>query len=225
MNVERIRNDFDLIASLDDNSSSSRYDAFLLDVVPHDAARVLEIGCGLGRLTSKLLREGRDIVALDLSPGMIARARARTPDRVEWICDDFLTHDFGNREFDCIITAATLHHMPADAALQKMRALLRRGGRLVVHDLRTTSGVMDMLGAWLVLAREAVVRLVKTGRPVPARAVRAAWDRHGRTETYLTFAQAAGLAAHWLPGARVYSHRGWRYTIIWDKPLRGDGRV
>lgn len=223
MNSDRVRRDFDAIARFGDrhDSGSDRYDAFLLASVPGGAARVLDIGCGLGRLTSKLARAGREIVAVDLSSEMIACARARLPASrsVEFICGDFLELELGASSFDCIVTSAALHHMPAEAALRKMRDLARPGGRLIVHDLRASTGVFDELGALIVLSYEAVLRLLRTGWPLSPGHVRRAWKRHGAEETYLTVAQARALAERCLPGSRLHSHRAWRYTVIWDKPL------
>jgi 2-polyprenyl-3-methyl-5-hydroxy-6-metoxy-1,4-benzoquinol methylase len=43
-----------------------------------DGARVLEVGCGPGHLSTRLGRHGFDVTGLDLDPAMIARARANT---------------------------------------------------------------------------------------------------------------------------------------------------
>lgn len=44
---------------------------------------VLELGCGTGRVTTLLGRSARRVIGLDLSPEMLARARARLGDRSE----------------------------------------------------------------------------------------------------------------------------------------------
>jgi SAM-dependent methyltransferase len=47
--------------------------------VAPDGARVLEVGCGPGRLSIRLARQhGLEVTGLDLDPAMIARARANT---------------------------------------------------------------------------------------------------------------------------------------------------
>jgi hypothetical protein len=61
-------------------------------------------------------------------------------------------------------------------------------------------------------------RYDRTGWPVSSRKARRIWARHGRGETYLSLAEANGLADRVLPGARVVNHWLWRYTIVWDKP-------
>ncbi len=53
--------------------------AFSEDLVGVDRARVLDIGCGVGRVTSYLHERGLDVRGIDLSPEMIAIARSAHP--------------------------------------------------------------------------------------------------------------------------------------------------
>src|SRR5258708_5916011 len=139
MNTERIRHDFDEIASLShgQRGEGERYDSFLLSLVPAKAVNILDIGCGPGRLTVKLASAGRTVTGVDLSPEMIVRARTHGSDcpHVTFLCDDFLERDFAAQQFDCVISVAVLHHMPIDVAVPRMIELLRPGGRLVIHDI------------------------------------------------------------------------------------------
>ncbi len=48
-------------------------------------------------------------------------------------------------------------------------------------------------------------------------AARAAWDEHGRHDSYLTMAEVRRACARVLPGARVTKHLFWRYSIVWRK--------
>lgn len=69
MNADRIRHDFDEIARVSDphDEDTGRYDSFLLSLVPPGAKRVLDVGCGMGRLTAKFLIDKREVVGIDLS--------------------------------------------------------------------------------------------------------------------------------------------------------------
>jgi 2-polyprenyl-3-methyl-5-hydroxy-6-metoxy-1,4-benzoquinol methylase len=222
MNTERIRRDFDEIARLTDcrDTRIDRYDAFLVAQVPTRAVDVLDVGCGLGQLTTALASGKREVTGVDLSPEMIARAQQRSPAslRVSFLCCDFLEHDFESKRFDCVVSAATLHHVPEDIAVPRMVTLLRPGGRLVIHDLRTNSGILDHVRAFAALSQVAAGRFLRTGRPRSSREVREAWERHGAGERYFTLQQAEGFANRLLPDARVFHHWLWRYTIVWDKP-------
>lgn len=137
MNVEMVRRDFDELARLTAGRDSGfdRYESFLHSLVPATAVDVLEVGCGAGRLTARLAAAGRRVTGIDLSPEMIARARREVDasSRVTFICDDFLSCELTPLQFDCVVSAAALHHMPADMAVPRMIDVLRPGGRLIVH--------------------------------------------------------------------------------------------
>ena len=220
MNTERVRGDFDEIARLSDphDEDTGRYDSFLLSLVPQGATTVLDVGCGMGRLTAKLVTDNREVVGIDLSTEMIARARAKVHGGLSFLCDDFLTHDFGSQNFGCVITAAALHHIPIDLAFPRLLELLAPDGRLILHDIRADAGILDHLRSRFGLAQIAFGRLLRTGSPLRPRAVRDAWERHCASETYLTLSEAQTLANRLMPGARVHNHWLWRYTIVWDRP-------
>jgi len=222
MNIERVRSDFDEIARLSDCHAvgGDRYDSFLLSLVPSNAAFVLDVGCGLGRLSAKLASVNREVTGVDLSPEMIARAQKKSPEteRLTFLCDDFLERSFTAQQFDCVISAATLHHMSPNVAVPRMVELLRPGGRLVIHDIRSDVGLGQRLRTHLALAQVTAARLLRTGRLRAPRAVRDAWARHCAEERYLSKTEADALAEHLLPGARVFYHWLWSYTIVWDKP-------
>src|SRR5438874_3879712 len=126
MNTARVRDNFDEIARLSDphDEDTGRYDSFLLSLVPQSATTILDVGCGTGRLTAKLVTEDREVVGIDLSTEMIARARAKGHPDLSFLCDDFLTHDFGSQKFGCVITAAAIHHVPIDLAFPRLLDLL-----------------------------------------------------------------------------------------------------
>lgn len=54
--------------------------SFSEDQLPLDHARVLDIGCGVGRVTSYLHRLGLEVQGVDLSPAMVAIARSAHPE-------------------------------------------------------------------------------------------------------------------------------------------------
>lgn len=86
----------------------------LLEEVPPTSNRVLDLGCGSGRLLGLVLAhcEGATGVGLDFSPTMLARAREAfaANDRAELIehnLDDPLPQ-LG--EFDCVVSSFAIHH-------------------------------------------------------------------------------------------------------------------
>jgi SAM-dependent methyltransferase len=68
--------------------------------------RVLEVGCGPGVLAERLLREGVDLTAIDVSEEQVAEARDRG---VPAIVSDFLA--FEASPFDALLFTRSLHHI------------------------------------------------------------------------------------------------------------------
>ncbi len=104
----------------------------LLDLLaPGPGERILDLGCGDGRLTSKLAeRDGVSVVAVDASPDLIAAAKHRGLDaRV------MNGHDLAfNAEFDAVMSNAALHWMKdPDAVLSGVARALKPGGRFVAE--------------------------------------------------------------------------------------------
>jgi SAM-dependent methyltransferase len=114
-------------------------------VVVPESARVLEVGCGPGRLSIRLARRyGLDVTGLDLDPAMIERARAnaeRSRDgderRPEFIVGDVASLAFPDGSFDLVVSTLSMHHW-ADptAGLAEIGRVLRPDGRALVWDFR-----------------------------------------------------------------------------------------
>lgn len=108
---------------------------------------VLDIGCGAGNNTLKLLqlRPGFESDLLDLSGAMLARARERAEaagaKNVRTFHADFREADLPAGVYDVILAAAVLHHLRDEAdwesAFRKIHRLLAPGGSVWITDLVT----------------------------------------------------------------------------------------
>lgn len=97
--------------------------------------RALEIGCGTGLFTEMFVRTGANLLAVDISPDLIARARRRglPPEQVVFQVVRF--EDCGlEGPFDAIVGSSVLHHVELEAALGKILALLRPAGVLAFAE-------------------------------------------------------------------------------------------
>lgn len=119
-------------------------------LAPRPGERILDLGCGDGVLTEKIVAAGADVVAVDAGPDMIAAARARGIDaRVM----DGQKLTFAG-EFDAVFSNAALHWMrDQEAVLAGVHRALRPGGRFVAEmgGHNNTAAIIVALGA--VLAR------------------------------------------------------------------------
>ena len=103
-------------------------EAFLHRLRDSGCVRLLEVGPGTGQDSVYFRDQGREVVAADLSPAMVARCRAKGIDaRVV----DFLHLDFPPGSFDAVYALNCLLHVPnADlpGVLRAIREVLRPGG-------------------------------------------------------------------------------------------------
>jgi 2-polyprenyl-3-methyl-5-hydroxy-6-metoxy-1,4-benzoquinol methylase len=139
-------------------------------------ARVLDLGCGAGVPTSKLLADaGFAVTGVDIAEVQIERARSLVPNAT-FIQADLARWDAAPASFDAVVCLYTLIHVP----LQDQRELVPRlhewlvtGGYLLVivgHERWT--GVEEYMGAPMF------------------------WD-HADEATYLSWLEAARLRVLW----------------------------
>ena len=219
--MSTIQADFDQLALLpaDEWDHNSHYHGWLLRQVPSPCPEVLEIGCGTGGF-SRLLAERSDrVLALDLSPNMIRTAEQQSAQypNIDFRVGDVMDHETGAEQFDCVVTIATLHHLPTAEALLTMKRALKVNGVLLILDLFQDEGMLDTLRGAVALAASVGLRLTRGSRVIPSRKVRDAWAKHGLNDSYLTLNQVRELCSEILPGAQVRRHLFWRYSVVWKK--------
>lgn len=97
-------------------------------------ARVLDAGCGTGRVAIELARHGIDVVGVDLDARMLETARRLTPE-LDWRLGDLATTDLGDREFDLAVMAGNvlLFTPPGTeaAVVANVARAVRAGGRVI----------------------------------------------------------------------------------------------
>lgn len=92
---------------------------------------VLEVGCGTGLVLSRIERFARRAQGVDLSPGMLERARTRGLSVVEGSATEL---PFENESFDVTCSFKVLAHIPdIEKALSEMARVTRPGGTVVAE--------------------------------------------------------------------------------------------
>ena len=96
---------------------------------------IVEIGCGVGRLTRVLARRGGGVRALDVSPRMLelARDHSRGLDGVEWVLGDGVSlAGVDDSSADVCISHVVFQHIPQPAVtlgyVREIGRVLRPGG-------------------------------------------------------------------------------------------------
>lgn len=218
--ISQIQADFDRLAafSQDGWNHNNHYHRFLLKHIPSHCQQALEIGCGSGAFARLLASRAEQVLALDVSPQMILLAQERSHHypNITFQVADALSWEFPSDHFDCIILIATLHHLPLEEMLLKMRDALRINGVLLVLDLfqETFLGSFTSLAA---IPVSLVLKYLRTGRFKEPPEAGAAWAEHSKHDTYLALSELRRRSKKILPGAKIRKHLLWRYSLIWKK--------
>jgi 2-polyprenyl-3-methyl-5-hydroxy-6-metoxy-1,4-benzoquinol methylase len=219
--THQIRDEFDRIALLTERHGrvSDIYHNYLIQHLPPHFENALEIGCGTGEFTRLLARRARSVVAIDLSAQMIRLAKLQSTHcrNIEYLPGDVMRLSLPAEGYDCIVSMATLHHLPLVEALLKMKNALKPNGVLIIHDLVAAAGLVESVRSALAYPVSVARRFWQTGRLRAPREVREAWAEHGKAEVYLTLAEVREMCRQDLPAARIQRHLLWRYTVVWYK--------
>lgn len=149
---ERFDKDVDRFSNLETGQKATIDASLQMDLVTSsafhvnpDAKKVLDVGCGAGNYTVKLLQKisGLDCTLVDLSLPMLKQAEKRvkelTSGQVKTIQGDIRETDIGEEKYDIVISAAVLHHLREDIewknVFEKIYDSLVTGGSFWIFDL------------------------------------------------------------------------------------------
>jgi tRNA (cmo5U34)-methyltransferase len=177
----RFDNDVERFSNLETGQTSTMDAAYCLDLVAQaarastpTATSLLDIGCGAGNFSLKLLEvlPGMEVTLIDLSQPMLARAAERlagsSAAKVTPLQGDIRELELPTAAFDVVIAAAVLHHLRSNdewaAVFQKIFLAMKPGGWFWIFDLVDSStpsieGVMRSLyGDYLTGLKDAEYR-------------------------------------------------------------------
>ena len=179
---------------------------------------VLEVGCGTGLLLRRMARFTSSARGVDLSPGMLEKARERGLDVVEGSATAL---PFEDESFDVTCSFKVLPHVPdIKTALQEMARVTRAGGHVIAEFYNPFSlrGLLKRFGPAGHIAQGAHERHVYTRFDSPAQ-VRALIP----SGCQLVAARGVRIAT---PTAHLMSSRIGRFVfanaerLLCDSPLR-----
>ena len=219
--MQKVCEDFDLIAPFETErwNHNNYYHDFLLENLPPNCRHTLEIGCGIGTF-SRLLAERSEIVtAIDLSPKMIeiAKGLSKSHANIDFQAADVLEAAFPDESFDAIVSIATLHHLPFEEVLPKLKKALKTGGKLLILDLSGIGSVNDFLIGAAAFPLSKILDFFHNGFNRPTKDEREAWANHAKTDHYLTFPEAKRIYSSYFERAVVQRRLFFRYSAVLEK--------
>lgn len=151
---ERFDNDVERFSNLDTGQLSTIDATLSLELITEAAKRIvpkaerlLDIGCGAGNYTLKMLSKIPNLhcTLIDLSKPMVDKAAERvkpkTANSIKAIQGDIREVPLKENQFDIILAGAVLHHLREDAdwesTFTKLFQVLKPGGCLMIADLIT----------------------------------------------------------------------------------------
>lgn len=158
MNYSPVQQEYDRLAPIYDQRWSFYVEASLqetinrLEISPEQ--RVLDIGCGTGKLLQKLLSfvSETKLVGIDPSQEMLNVAKAKLPNTVELQQGDAENLPFPEKCFDWLITTNSFHYFAnPKQAIAEAKRVLKPNGYLVItdwcHDYLTCR-FLDLILRW-----------------------------------------------------------------------------
>jgi SAM-dependent methyltransferase len=159
----RLAERYDELRPVDDNW----WELFHLLVREGDlrGRRVLEVGCGTGRLASALAdRAGAVVCGVDVSPRMLAVARRTAAAPVRWRRARAEELPFADGSFERAVMRLAIHLLDRPRALRELRRVLAAGGRLTI----ATWDPAHFDGFWLGRLFPSMVEIDRGRFPTPS---------------------------------------------------------
>jgi len=197
---------------------NAHYHSWVARQLPSRPERVLDVGCGAGRLVATLAVRAEHVDGLDRSSVMIDRGRRRCPDaeNVRWLEGDLLDSrlPLSDDGYDAITAVSSLHHMPLEDALKRLAGLIRPGGILVVVGHYRPATIGDRLLEMVALPANGVV-----GAALALRGLSGKPDDEDMPvlPPSTTLSELRAAVATGLPGARLQRGLFWRYLMTWHR--------
>jgi len=144
--IKKVKADYNLIA---EHFSQTRYQEWYefhdFSQYLSEGAKILDLGCGNGRLLHFLASKNIDYVGLDISENLIKIANQLAQKKKEsekdfpyfsFSCGDLTSLPFENQSFDAVFAIASLYHVPSRElrrkALEEISRVLKKNGIFIM---------------------------------------------------------------------------------------------
>lgn len=123
--------------------------AVVREMLPTSGQRLIDIGCGYGRLSDCYLGRFQQVIMFDGSLSLLLEARQKTAGMATYVAGDLHHLPFRLSSFDSIAMVRVFHHVrDSKACLSELHRVLSGGGKLV-FTYRNKLYLMNVL-KWLI---------------------------------------------------------------------------
>ena len=169
---------------------------------------VLDVGCGDGALARCLNDGEKEIVGIDADPAILRKASLLNSGySSQFVCCPFEDYDPG-RKFDAVVFVASLHHMDMTPALERAKALLALGGKILIVGLAKPSGFLDYSLESVRIIPSKLSSLLHRMQSSEELSIRTSYDYPQMREVRRTVSTI-------LPHARIRYGLHYRYLLEW----------
>ena len=114
-------------------AAQENYTAALIARMPHGTCRILDVGCGTGELSEKLIELGYDVTAITPDPYLAPIVQRRLRGRGTFVLSKFEEYR-SDTKYDAIVMSESSQYLNHGLMFPKVRELLAPDGILVVSD-------------------------------------------------------------------------------------------
>lgn len=195
----------------------------LEDLGGDTSLRILDIGCGMGRVAERLRDHGYEPVGIDIAVSGLRAYKGMRP-AAPLVAGSAARLPFADESFDVVLIMGVLYELPdaqtiADA-LTDARRVVRPGGR-VVYVSQYPKDAWKVLLSWVPFRSRLFRRLAMPGR-VDSRVCFSKWVISNRE--VLHFFEAAGLAVETVrPLNPYYGISAWFKDFFYKRPPNSRG--
>ena len=161
--LEKTRQDYNLIAEDFSRTRSQVWEELkFLENYANENEKILDLGCGNGRLYELFREKTVDYYGVDFSEGLIEIARKRYPQFKFQVADAF-NLPFSADFFDKVFNIAVLHHIPSTELrvqfLKEVKRVLRPGGKIIL-----TVWNLSSFRKFLFFSKYALLKILRRSR-------------------------------------------------------------
>jgi len=206
--------EYDFVASLQNQND------FFTNNLSASKGAALDIGCGSGILAFELAQYYDNVVAVDLSAKMLAIAnQKRSAPNIEYIQMDASQLAL-DRQFDLIVSAATLHHLPdLPAALDAIKKMLNPHGKIVfldnISEVETPTTIGYILGAVRDFIPDCSTYGFRNALRLLKFRLSPGWLKHLASDKYLSERRFRKIYSRCFPGC-YFVKLGCFMGVIWE---------